>query len=325
MRSQQKPVDAVIMGAAIADILLRPVDESVFSGGSIAVEDIRLSLGGDALNEATVLARLGHAPMLISTLGRDAAAGFIQSHCEREGVTLCAPRKADMDTGINAVLVMPSGERSFVTSRNGSLRKLTLDDIEPFLQGEVFAGARVACLASMLVSPPLDVSKMRTLFERIKAAGKILCADTTRPKNGETLSDLAGALQYVDYFFPNITEARALSGLTQPDEAADAILNTGVRNVVIKLGRAGCLIKNAHARYAVPAYPQSVCVDTTGAGDTFAAAFIAALLEGRPLSDCGAYANAAASLCVERLGATAAAMDREEIERRFRLLLPCIG
>ena len=76
----ERRCDAVIIGAAIADILLRPVDETVFSTGSCAVDSIRMSVGGDALNEATVLARLGHAPMLATKLGRDGVADFILAH-----------------------------------------------------------------------------------------------------------------------------------------------------------------------------------------------------------------------------------------------------
>jgi sugar/nucleoside kinase (ribokinase family) len=63
------------------------------------------------------------------------------------------------------------------------------------------------------------------------------------------------------------------------------------------------------------------CLDTTGAGDTFAASFIAALLEERPLEECAAFANASASICVEHLGATTARIERDEAERRMREIL----
>ena len=59
--------EAMMIGGAIADILLRPVDASVFAQGSTAVDSIRMSVGGDALNESTVLARLGHVPLLVTT------------------------------------------------------------------------------------------------------------------------------------------------------------------------------------------------------------------------------------------------------------------
>ena len=313
--------EAIIMGAAIADILLRPVDETVFAKGSCAVESIRMSLGGDALNESTVLARLGHKPMLATKLGMDGVAEFILAHCSREGIRVHAARDAQMDTGINAVLVTPDGERSFVTNKNGSLRRLSLEDVLPVFETDAFAQAKLVCLASMFVSPQLDLAGMESLFASVKAAGKILCADSTKRKNGETLADIAPVIRHLDYFFPNIDEARLLTGLDAPDEIADAFLDAGVGCVVLKLGGDGCLIRNAKERYRVPAYAHANCIDTTGAGDTFAAAFIAGLLEGRNLLQCAAWANATASLCVESLGATTAKLDRDVIDVRARNIL----
>jgi len=313
--------EAIIIGGAIADILLRPVDAEVFAKGSCAVESVRMNVGGDALNESTILARLGHAPALVTTLGDDGVADFIEKHCLAERITLGAKRRPEMDTGINAVLVGPDGERSFVTNRNGSLRRLGMEDVLPQLETEIFHGAKLACLASMFVSPMLGVAEMETLFARIKAEGKILCADTTKRKNGEMLADVACALHHLDYFLPNLDEAKLLTGLEDPDAIADAFLGAGVKHVALKLGGKGCLVKSATERHVVPVYPVAECVDTTGAGDSFAAAFIAAVLDGRSLRECGAYANAVASICVETLGSTAARFEPAEIDRRFRTIL----
>lgn len=309
--------EVIVIGGAIVDVLLQPVDAGVFAHSSTAVEGIRLSTGGDALNEATVLARLGHPPLLATKLGGDAAAGLILDHCSQEGVAVHAVRQPGLDTGVNAVLVAPSGERSFITNRNGSLRRLAIGDVLPALEGPAFASAQIVCLASMFVSPMMGIPEMAELFSKVKASGKILCADATRCKNGETLADAAPALRHLDYFFPNLDEARALTGRAEPDAIADALFDAGVKNAVVKLGSSGSLVRNAQGRWLAPCFPVARCVDTTGAGDTFAASFIAALLEGRPPEQCAAYANAAASLCIEQLGATTAVLDRAEIQRRF--------
>ena len=176
------------------------------------------------------------------------------------------------------------------------------------------------CLASMFVSPELPLADMEALFAHARAAGKIVCADATRCKNGETLADAAGALSQLDYFFPNAEEARLLTGAQDDREAARLLNGAGAKNAVIKRGGAGCLIANAEGQIAVPAY-RTNCVDTTGAGDTFSAAFQAALLEGRGIAECGAFACAAASICVENLSATGEKLDRNEIERRARAIL----
>lgn len=313
--------EAVIIGGAIADILLRPVDGSVFEKGSCAVESIRMGLGGDALNESTVLVRLGHAPMLVTKLGEDGVADFILAHCEREGIVVHAARDAKMDTGINAVLVGHDGERSFITNRNGSLRRLALEDVLPALGTDAFARAKLVCLASMFVSPQLDARDMEALFASVKSAGKILCADTTKRKNGETVADVAGALKHLDYFFPNLEEARLLTGLEEPEEIAQMLIDAGIGCVALKLGGQGCLVRTLCESFRIPAYAEANCVDTTGAGDNFAAAFIAGILEGLTLPQCGALANAVASISVEALGATAAMLEREEISRRYGKIL----
>lgn len=324
MKNENRLPEAIIIGAAIADVLLCPVDETVFEKGSLPVDSIRMRIGGDAVNEATVLSRLGHAPMLATVLGDDGVADFVGAHCLREGVALHAARRQGMDTGINAVLVSAAGERSFITNRNGSLRRLSMEDVLPVFETEAFRQARLVCLASMFVSPMLTLADMEEIFVRARQAGKIVCADSTKRKNGETLRDAAGALSQLDYFMPNLDEARLLTGLEAPDDVADALLGAGVKNVALKLGGSGCLLKNGSERYMIPVWPVERCLDTTGAGDTFAAALQAAILEGRSFAECGAYANAVASLCVEQLGATSAALDGDEIDRRFRYILSAV-
>lgn len=321
MRTQSP--EAVIIGAGIVDIPLCPVDRDVFDAGSHPLDGISMALGGDAANEAVVLSRLGHPTAIVSKVGADGAGDFVLSQLERGGVdTRWVVREDGLDTGINVVLVRPDGERGFVTNRNGSLRRLSLKDILPAVASPEFARARIACLASLFVSPMLTAGDTAALFEAIRARGLVLCADTTRPKRGETVDDIRPALRQLDYFFPNLGEARLLTGRDAPDDVADALLDAGVRRVALKLGDRGCLIAGDGARQLVPACPGVRAVDTTGAGDTFAAGFMAALLEGKSFADCARFANAAASACVESVGATAGAWTRSDVEARFKSAAP---
>ena len=232
-----------------------------------------------------------------------------------------------MDTGLNVVLVDETGERRFLTNANSTLRRLSLAHILPGLETEEYAAARAVCLASLFVSPALTLTDTEALFRRVKADGKLLCADTTRPKHGETAADAAGALKHLDWFFPNLEEALRLTKADSPRAAAEALLSAGVRHVALKLGGEGCLLASRETDFGedspssthfrvVPAVPGVHCVDATGAGDTFAASFQCALLAGEPPVRCAAYANAVASLCVEQPGATSAALAPDEIARR---------
>ena len=311
--------DSIIIGAAIVDIPISPVRADLLDAPSTPVERIAMRVGGDAANEALVLARLGHAPALVSVVGRDAPGDFVLQALAAAGVdTACVRRKEGLDTGVNIVLVREDGERSFITSRSGSLRKLGPEDILPALESPALAGAKVACLASLFVSPLLTLEGTAALFDALKTRGLLLCADTTRRKHGETLKEAGAALSRLDYFLPNLEEAALLTGTDDPDAAADALLACGVKHVALKLGGRGCLLKSATERHLIPAVPGVKCVDTTGAGDTFAGAFIAALIEGKSFADCGRFANAAASLCVETVGATDGKWTRDEAEERMK-------
>ena len=162
--------DSIIIGAAIVDIPLSPVTPDIFTAHSTPLERIAMGLGGDAANESLVLARLGHAPALVSVVGDDAPGDFIRQTLSGAGVDVSAVTvREGLDTGINVVLVRPDGERGFITSRSGSLRQLGLSDILPALDAPALSGARVACLASLFVSPRLTLEDTATLFDILKS------------------------------------------------------------------------------------------------------------------------------------------------------------
>lgn len=306
--------EAVIIGAAIVDVPAGPVDAAVFETGSSPVAHIRLGYGGDALNEATLLRRLDHTPRLVSVVGDDEAGRLLLAHCRDAGLdTGCIRVRPGLDTGVNIVLVAPDGERHFVTASEGGLRALRPADIP----ADALDGAKLLCFASIFVLPHFGPAALEDLFRRGREAGLTVCADFTKRKNGESVADIAAALRYTDYLFPNEAEAALLTGERDPDAMADALLATGAGCVVLKRGAGGCLVKNRQVRYAIPAYAAARCVDTTGAGDCFVAAFIAALLEGRPLETCARYACACASLAVEHMGATAGFPDADAVQARW--------
>ncbi len=317
--------DAVIIGASILDIPIGPVDESVFHTGSHPVDAIRMYTGGDALNESIILSRLGKKVHLISRVGDDMAGCCITEQCRSEGIDTSGIKAVPgMDTGINLVLIGKDGERSFVTASGSSLRKQDPSDV---VIGKI-PRAKILMLASIFVYPQFTVGEMERIFREAKEAGYLVCADMTRCKHGETLADIAPALRYVDYIFPNREEAAMVSGLTDPEEIACAFLQAGVKHIVLKLGGKGCLIgwypegkagereteKRSSKFLTIPAVPGVIPKDTTGAGDTFAAAFLCGLLEEKELAECGRFANTAASITIKEVGATTALRDRSQIK-----------
>ena len=309
-----KKTDFIIIGAAILDILAQPAGPEVFIVGSYPAEHITMNTGGDAMNEATVLSSLGSSVRLVTKLGKDSAGEYILNHCQKHRIdTTFSTIDSSIDTGINVVLVDQSGERHFITSSNGSLRKLYPENVSD----SALTNGKLLCFASIFVAPAFNNEALADLFQRTKEQGMILCADMTKRKNGETIEDMKDCLSYLDYIFPNYEEASLLTGLTDWDEIADAFLECGVKHVVLKAGNKGCFIKTTDKRFWIPAYSDAKCIDTTGAGDTFTACFLYALNQGISLEECGRFANAGASICIEHIGSTGAITDIDQIWERY--------
>ncbi len=313
----ERPLDVVCVGAAIVDVPLQPVSKDIFDSESYPLDQISMAIGGDAINESTIITRLGHKVGLVSMVGKDVVGEYILSHCRKEGIDTEGIRQRDgIDTSINVGLVTADGERTFVTNRNGSLWKMDADDVDLAL----IPRGRLLSLASFFNNPRLDNEALVKIFKAAKAAGMTITADMIKPRLGETFDDIAEALSYVDYFFPNCDEARLMTGEDDIERVADKILGYGVKHVVIKIGKRGVFIKSQDgSKLIVPAMKGIRAVDTIGAGDNFASGFITGLLEGRTLAECGAYGNVAASLAITSIGATTGVKNRDLFDRQLAL------
>lgn len=306
--------DITVVGAAIIDILASPVNENVFATGSIPLDTIQMSFGGDALNETLILSCMGKRVQLVSKVGEDEAGKRILGALQEKEISVDTIKvQKGLSTGINIVLIDEKGERHFLTNPNSSLRKLELEDILPLV--ERMAG--IVSFASMFVSPLMTVPKMKELFSSIKEKDKILAVDMTKVKNGERLQDIAELLPYIDYIFPNEAEISLLTGEKDPFRNAEILLEMGVKTAVIKCGEKGCILGNEKGILSIPAVPAERCVDTTGAGDTFVSGFLWALSEGWEDEACAKFACAAASCAVECIGATEGIRSLEEIRKRY--------
>lgn len=319
MENTKKTDRITVIGAAIIDVLAGPVNAQVFQTGSQPVEKTGLSFGGDALNEAVVLSRLGKKVQLISKVGKDEAGARVMDYAEGCGLaTECIIQEEGLTTGINIVLLDEKGERHFLTNPQGSLRKLALEDILPYAD----AMGDVVSFASIFVSPLLDIPAMEQLFARIKEKpGRVLMADMTKAKNGERLEDIRCLLPYIDYVLPNEDEIALLTGICDSRKNAELLVEAGVGCAVVKCGAKGCIIATKEAVLEVPACSIKELVDTTGAGDCFAAGFLWALSEGYSLEDCGRMACAVASCSVEKVGATEGVVSLEDcMNRCYRII-----
>lgn len=311
-----KLLDVIIIGAAIVDLPLRPVSKEVFNVASYPVDGIVMTIGGDALNEATIITRLGHKVGLMSSIGVDVPGGFVINHCKANHIdTTYIKEDPNIDTSINVGLVAKDGERTFITNRQGSLWKFKYDDLEM----SALKNAKILSFASIFNNPLFDEDALISVFTKAKEEDMLICADMVAPRLGETLEDIKGALGYIDYFFPNMEEARIMTKKEKVEDIADILLSYGIKCVIVKVGKEGSFIKTKKETLMIPGYPNSNCIDTIGAGDNFASGFISALVEEKSLRECGEFANAVASISVESIGAVAGVQSREQADKRYQL------
>ena len=316
--------DVTVIGPAVIDILASPFDLEAVGEGNGDLEEIRMSFGGDALNESVVLARLEKKVQLISKVGDDEAGRRILDHLRERNVSVETVSVArGMDTAINIALIAEDGSRRFLMNPHSSLRKLGPEDVLP----RIDKMAQIVCFASMFISPLFTVNEMKSLFAEIKKSGRMLVVDMTRPKNGETFEDLRELFPYMDVFLPNDEEICRLTGEEDPAENVRVLVEAGVGTAVVKTGKEGCIVGTAQGSgergvwmARVPAVPGIRCVDTTGAGDTFAAGFIAGLCRGWSAVECARLGCAAASCSVAQIGATDGVRSLRQVMERYDLI-----
>lgn len=298
------------VGQLAADILVRPVDRLDFASDTRRVEPILLSSGGDCLNAAVGLRRLGLSVDFAGLVGQDQWGDFLAAVIEREGIDgRGLKRTGQAGTCTVLVAINSQGERTFFY-HGGANDRFTLGDVAPALVAE----ADAVHVGGTYLLPRFDGEGAAELFRSARAQGKLATMDVTWDVEGRWLSTIAPCLPHLSWFLPSVKEAGKITGRAEPEDMAAFLRDRGAANVVIKLGEAGCYVLPAgEAGFRVPAFSVKV-VDTTGAGDAFVAGFLAGLLRGWKPERCARLACAAAALNIQKVGATAGMPTYAEAE-----------
>ena len=283
----------------MADLIGGPLTEMPERARLILVDEMGLYPGGCASNTAIALARLGLPAQLIGKVGRDPLGDFLLTALAGCGVgTRGLLRDPAAGTSATMVLIDPDGERRFV-HYIGANAGLSFEDVDL----EMVENASFLHIGGCFVLPAMDGEPTARLLQLARAAGVTTCLDTAWDASGRWLEVLAPCLPHLDYFVPNLAEARALTKLDRPTDVARALLDRGVRTVALKMGAEGCLVLTQEGQMVrAPAYQVRV-EDATGAGDAFAAGFIAGIFSDYPLEKTARLANALGALCVSGKGA----------------------
>ncbi len=303
---KSKTYDLICIGMALVDSIIKGLDPEPVSASGYRAVSGSLNVGGEAVNDSIAAAKLGMKTGILCALGNDDAGEMVKRALQRYGVdTRLIAESAQ--TPVTTMFVNDDGSRKSVTNQAHRY------NFHPENYRELFTDAKALILGSLFRAPFDDPEIIRQVLTSAKDAGQMVYADTKLPNFRKlSLDDLSSSLPLIDYITPNEDEARYFSGEDEPEKMADKFLQYGVRNVIIKLGAKGCLLKSPKGTVRLPAYNISA-VDATGAGDNFIAAFAAEVLRGAEDTDALRFANACGAICTTAVGAAAALKNREQV------------
>ncbi|WP_027347161.1 carbohydrate kinase family protein [Hamadaea tsunoensis] len=287
----------LVVGDLNPDLVLSGDVHPLFSQREQLLSSASLLLGGSAAITAAGAASLGVRTALCSATGDDLHGTFCRRALEERGVDVSGVKTVPEPTGLSVIL-SDSDDRAILTL-TGAIGSLRASDVD-------FDGVRHVHVASYFLQPALAL-ELPDLFARARSLGVSTSLDT----NWDPAEQWAGVhevLAHTDVFLPNAAELRAITGIDDLEAAALSLKTL----VVLKDGAAGAKAWWPGGSCAAPGLPVDV-VDTTGAGDSFNAGFLAGYLNGEPLDRCVALAAAAGSLSTRAAGGTVAQATMHEL------------
>ena len=317
------------IGNALTDMLVNLKSDSVLSRfklakGSMSLVDTTLqteisksvaglpyslSLGGSAGNTIRAMAKLGCDVGFIGKVGQDTTGDFFVQALENLGVEPFIFRGRER-SGKCVSLISPDGERTMVTHLGAALE----------LRAEEIVPAIFECYDCLYVEGYLvqDHELIRAAVRTAKQCGLKVAIDLASFNVvDENLEFLRGLVQeYVDIVFANEDEAKAFTGEAEPLNALQAISEIA-ELAIVKIGIKGALIKQGGEVVHVGIMAAAKRVDTTGAGDFYAAGFLAGLCDGLTLRQCGTIGAITAGKVIEVVGTT---FSEEAWQDIFRLV-----
>ncbi|XP_042493142.1 ribokinase [Macadamia integrifolia] len=298
----------VVVGSANADIYVE-IDRLPKAGETISAKNGQTLAGGKGANQAVCGGKLSYPTYFIGQIGEDAHGKLIAEALDGGGVQLdhltivsAAP------TGHAVVMLQPDGQNSII----------------------IVGGANMSCWPDKLSDEDLQAVRnagVVLLQREIPDSVNIQVAKAAKDAGVPVILDVGGKegpipvelLNFVDILSPNESELERLTGMPtdnfeQISQAVAKCQGMGVKQVLVKLGEKGsALFVEGEEPIRQPMISASRVLDTTGAGDTFTAAFAVAFVEGKSKKECMRFAAAAASLCVQVKGAIPSMPSRKVV------------
>jgi sugar/nucleoside kinase (ribokinase family) len=311
IEARERQFDLIAAGGVDVDLVM-DVERLPGHGEKVMGRFVGRLPGGTVANFACAAARLGLRVASLSSVGGDDAGQQVVADFENYGVaTDFVLVREEVETHFTVILIEPSGERSIVVVP--MFEEIYDDD---YLK-------RVIPQARAFYTMPNDGGLFLRMAKIARANGVLTMIDVESTV-GLDRQSLERLLPWVNIASFNEAGLRGIAGEAATPEGARRLLAYGPQTVVVTLGARGALAVSAEEAVEKPGMEITVR-DTTGAGDTFNAAFLTATLRGDGLGQRLAYANAAAALAVSGLGPRGRLPAHNEVESFMRAGAPGAG
>ena len=309
--SRSKAPRILVIGELNVDIVASGVRRLPESGLEVLAEDCEVTLGSASAIFAAGIAKLGCAVTFVSQVGKDSFGDFSLAALRDAGIsTRYVQRKAGEKTGVTIAL-SNSRDRALITFP-GAIASFSAKDCDT----SAMKRHHHLHLTSYYLQTNLQPS-FPALFKQATTEGLTTSFDPNTDPTKKWSRSISSVLRHVDVLFVNEREATALTGRKNKRDALKA-LGQLVPCTVVKLGPRGAIaIQNGEV--IAGAGFKVATVDTTGAGDSFAAGFISSYVRNAPLTECLRVANACGALSTRRLGGTQGQPTQAEVQQFLKM------
>ncbi|WP_033125624.1 carbohydrate kinase family protein [Eubacterium sp. ER2] len=301
--------DIFCVGACVQDILIEGISPEGFQRHLNVLDKVVFTSGGDAVNEAAVLSKLGNRVALFAQVDNGPVGKAICADLLNAGVDTSKLVKNEQSrSSTSFVCINESGEHTFFLDK-GINEGIGLEQIDLSLLDQT----RALSVGSLYSCAKLDKGGVAELMKAAKSRGLLTFADMDH--DVEVLGPHAMDIVYpfIDYLMPSIEEAVYVTGETDEKGAARRLLEKGAGTVVIKLGGQGCYVRTREKEFYEDPF-EVVVTDTTGCGDNFVAGFIHSILKGMSLEEGARFACAAGALNAQMLGGHIGIVSETQVE-----------
>jgi ribokinase len=301
--------EVIVLGDINLDLVARLAQYPPHGRDELASELVTRG-GGSAANTAQALARCGISTALIGCLGTGALAQELLDELAASGVNVSQVQTdATTASGLVFVAVTPDGQRTMFTFRGANVQTSPWR-LDP---GAILASRWLHLSGYALLAPPQADAAYRALVLAHRANLEV-SLDPGPAWVAHQPQGSCALLPYVGTLLPNEYEAWAQLGIDDPADDPGQVIRrlgqAGVPAITLKLGARGCMIAGQAGICHVPAF-QVPAADTTGAGDAFAAGWIAGQIRGLSPRACGLWANAMGAMFATASGHRA--LDRQAV------------